>query len=217
MWKKGRMLRGCEAREGFTLIEMLVVIGIIAVLIGIALSSFSSSTKKAQKAKGQELVHNVATALTLIYQEEGCWPRRILAAGQSEGEITPEIAYDIASRGKMSLTMDSQDKKSRRTVGIDRMGIVSPWAYDVIKKAGNGSVSDGTKVPSGGTIKEHRLRFAVDTDGKGYVKASVGGESLNIRGSAAVWCCGMDGKFEKYSDGLRSDDIYSWGAEQVKR
>lgn len=204
-------------RPAFSLIEMLVVIGILAVLIGIGMSTFSSSTKKAEKAKGQELVDNVATALTMIYQEEGCWPRRILAAGASDGELTAEIAYDIAKRGKMPLTLDKQDKNNHSTVGLDRMGIVSPWALATIKAAGTGSVGEGARVRTGGTIKDHRLRFAVDTKGEGFVRANVGGEALTIRASAAVWCAGMDGRLEKYSDGLRKDDIYSWASGQIKK
>lgn len=204
-------------KKGFSLVEMLVVIGILAVLIGIGMGSFSSTSKRAQKAKAQELVNNVADALTMIYQEEGCWPRRILAAGNGEGEITAAIAYDIAKRGKMALTMDSQDAEKRETVGVDRMGIVTPWAQETIKAAGSSSIGDGTRVKTGGTIGDHRLRFAVDTDGKGFVRANVGGESVTIRGSAAVWCCGMDGKLESYTKGLRSDDTYSWGAGQVRK
>lgn len=215
-------------KKGFTLVEMLVVIGILAVLIGVGMTSFSSSTQKAQKAKGQELVSEVATALTLIYQKNGCWPRRILSAGASDGEITAEIAYDITTgghpltegdvslKGGLALTVDRNDLTEHKTVGIDRMGILSPWGAAVVKKAGTSSVGEGTKVPSGGTIKDHRLHFAVDTDGKGFVQASVGGESVTIRGSAAVWCCGQDGKLETYSKGHRSDDIYSWSKGQVK-
>lgn len=210
--KKGFMMK-----KGFSLVEMLVVMGIIAVLVGAGLAGYTASTRKAQKSRGQELVNNVATALELIYQEDGCWPRRILAEGQSDGELTPEIAYDLAKRKKMTLTIDTQNEQNHRTVGIDRMGVVTPWATAVIKRAGTGSVGDSTKVSTGGTIKDHRLHFAVDTEGRGYVRASVGGESVEIRGAAAVWCCGMDGKLEPYSKGLRSDDIYSWGRGQVRK
>lgn len=203
-----------NCRQGFTLIEMLVVIGILAILVGIGMATFSSATGKAQKAKGTELVNNVATALESIYQKEGNWPRRILSQGSSEGEIDSKIAYEIGSRGAMSITYD---KTTKEATGMDRCGIVSPWAQAVIKRAGNKSVTDGTKIPSGGTLKDHRLRFAVDTEGKGYVNANVGGESIRIRGSVAVWCSGKDGKIEKYSDGLKRDDIYSWSRQQIKK
>lgn len=201
-------------RKGFTLVEMLVVIGIIAILLGAGIGSFSAMTKRANKAKGQELVSNVATALEAIYQKDGCWPHRILAKGSSDGEVDAEIAYDITKKGMMSLTVTKDT--DRKTDGLDRFGIVTPWAAAVIRKGGTGGASESTKVPSGGTVRDHRLHFAVDDDDDGFVNANVGGETLKIRGAAAVWCCGMDGKIETYKDGLRKDDIYSWSKGQIK-
>lgn len=201
-------------RRGFTLVEMLVVIGILAILIGIGMKSFSSSVGKAEKAKAQELVSNVATALEAIYQKEGSWPRRLLSEGSSDGELTAEVGYEIAKRGLMSLSRDDDKKK---LIAADRCGIVTPWAQKVINKAGNGGVSDGTAVPGGSTIKKHRLHFAIDTEGLGFVNASVGGESIRIRGSAAVWCCGKDGEIYGYSEGRRKDNVYSWSDQQRKK
>jgi len=207
-----------NTKRGFTLVEMLVVIGILGILLGAGMTGFSVMIGKAQKAKCQALVNDVATALEAMYQKEGGWPRRVLANGGSDGEITPEVAYDIATKGKMmALTTDSDNANRHVTTGQDRLGIVSPWAADVIKRAGKSSIGEGTKVPSGGTIKTHRLHYAVDTEGKGYVKASVGGESVTIRGTAMVWCAGKDGKIEKYSKGKRSDDVYSWADDQKRK
>ena len=44
-----------------------------------------------------------------------------------------------------------------------------------------------------------------------------GGQSVKIRGSVAVWCCGRDGKLERYDKGRRGDDIYSWSHNQVEK
>ena len=203
-----------KARQGFSLVEMLVVMGILAILIGVGLTTFSSATAKAQKAKGQELVSNVATAIESIYQKDGCFPRRILAASNSDGGLDADVAYDIAKRNLMTL---SYDKDTKKTTAADRCGIVSPWAQDVIKGKKGSGVGDGTRVPSGGMIADHRLRFAVDTEGTGFVTANVGGQSVKIRGSVAVWCCGRDGKLERYDTGRRSDDIYSWSHNQVEK
>ena len=197
--------------KGFTLVEMLVVIGIIAILVGAGMTTFSAATRKAQQARAHEVVSNVATALEAIYQKEGSFPRQVLTQGNSDGEMTPEVAYALAKRNAMTLTYDNSGK---RTTGADRCGILTPWGQEVVKRSKSG-VSEGTKVPSGGTIKDHRIHFAVDVDGDGVVNANVFGESINVRGAAVAWCCGKDGKKYKYSEGLRNGCSYSWSRQQV--
>ena len=58
-------------KRGFTLIEMLAVIGIIAVLMAALIGGYAGVTKAAEKKKCQELVSNVATALTALFQNDG--------------------------------------------------------------------------------------------------------------------------------------------------
>jgi len=201
-------------RNGFTLVEMLVVLGIIAVLIGASLGGYAKMTKTAERAKAQELVVNTATALTALFQTEGSWPRRLALNGASDGELDAVAALPLAKGGYMSLTLNTS---KTALDGIDRFGIVSPWAVATIKRVGN-SASLSTKVGnSASTVKDHILHYALDLDGDGIIEnASVGGESVNIRATAAVWCCGKDGKIEAYSTGRRLDDVYSWTYGQTQ-
>lgn len=204
-------------KRGFTLVEMLIVIGIIAILTGAAMTGFRGAVEKAQAAKCQELVHNVSTALVKVFQDNGSWPSRILSAGQGSGEMTAEIGGELARRKALSLNYrlvenEETGEKVYKLVGLDQCGVVSPWAAEVVKrKAANGNVSLNEPVPGGGTIRDHVLRFSVDDDEDGLVKVSYeGGKSVTVRASAAVWCCGRDGKF-----GTR-DDIKSWAKGQEK-
>ena len=204
-------------KRGFTLVEMLIVIGIIAILTGAAMTGFRGAVEKAQAAKCQELVHNVSTALVKVFQDNGSWPSRIISAGQGSGEMMAEIGGELARRKALSLNYrlvenEETGEKVYKLVGLDQCGVVSPWAAEVVKrKAANGNVSLNEPVPGGGTIRDHVLRFSVDDDEDGLVKVSYeGGKSVTVRASAAVWCCGRDGKF-----GTR-DDIKSWAKGQEK-
>ena len=47
-------------KKGFTLIEMLIVVAIIAVLAAVTLPTFSGATKKATDAAGAANTHNSA-------------------------------------------------------------------------------------------------------------------------------------------------------------
>ncbi|MBO4709307.1 MAG: prepilin-type N-terminal cleavage/methylation domain-containing protein [Kiritimatiellae bacterium] len=200
-------------RRGFTLIEMLVVIAIIATLMGVMLASVSKFIKSADKARCQELVANTATALTALYQKEGCWPKALIKGHNGNHLLDENAALPLAKGRYMTLTMNSSETQLS---GYDRFGVISPWAFSVIKNHGT-SASLSTKVPGGGTIQDHVLRYALDLDGDGVIEGvPVGGETIDIRATAAVWCCGKDGKFETYSSGLRKDDVYSWTIGQTR-
>jgi len=206
-------------KKGFTLVEMLVVIGILAVLMGASLGGYSSFVKKAQRTRAVELVSNVQTALEAVLQREDVWPRAVLAGNNGgKGEMTPVVGAALAKRGVMSLTYTKTEVDGDTVYvlsGLDQCGIVSPWASAAIKRAlGGGTASDSLKVPEGGTVADHRLRYAIDEDYDGITEVGVsqsGSGSARVRASACVWCCGMDGKFGT------KDDIYSWTPGQEVR
>lgn len=204
-------------RKGFSLIEMLTVMGIIAVLIGASLGGYSVFVKRAQRVRAVEQVANVRTALEAILQNKSTWPRTILSAGQGGGgECTEEVTASIAQQKVMNIvfrTKEQDGEKKYEPLGVDRLGLVSPWAQDVLKR--NASAAESTPVPSGGTIKDHRLWIAVDDDYDGRVSGNVGGKTVNVRGSVMVWSAGADGVMSEYSESGKNDDVYSWSKGQV--
>ena len=201
-------------KKGFTLIEMLVVVGIIGILVASGLGAFSHMTKAAERQRCQELVSNVATALTALFNQNGSWPRSLINdGGAKDGELDERAAYPLAKGGFMTLTMDSN---SQKLAGYDKFGVVTPWAMSLIKAKGT-SAAIGDKVPGGGTIRDHILHYALDLDGDGLIEgASVGGQSIDVRATAIVWACGKDGKIETYRRGLKGDDVYSWTYGQTQ-
>lgn len=219
-------MKKTRGRTGFTLVEMLVVIGIIVILIGASIGGYSKMTKSAERSKAQELVSNAATALTVYFQQEGVWPKRIISVGAKDGRLDERVAYILAKKGLFSLSTGDS-----KLIGADRFGIVTPWAMQTIKREGN-SASTGSKVRgTNSTVEDHILHFAVDLDGDGIVEgANVGGTSIDVRATAIVWCCNKDGKVPPYpfaggSGGKgeqgggsgRLGGIYSWTPGQTKK
>lgn len=178
-----------KPHRGFTLIEMLVVIGIIAILIGATMASFSKMSKTADKTKAQDLVSQAATALAAIYEADGMWPAKIRDANKDKdkGKLDSEIALIIAKRGYMSLSMSGG-----KLVGRDRFGILTPWAAKVVERKGS-SAQESDSVVGGSTIKGSILNFAVDLNGDGVITAEECGSRTGadeIRATAVVWCAG---------------------------
>ena len=205
-------------RRGFTLVEILVVITILGVLMVVLVTSFGGARKKAEKAKCQELVSQVATVFMAIYDtgvgdREGMWPEPLLENSNSERGIDTKVGLYLAKHG-MGLSVSDD---GGRLIGKDQCGVLSPWAEKVMQgRKNDGAVKDDTFVPSGGTIESHRLRYALCGERGKVQGANVGGEKVDIDVKVAVWCCGADGKIEPYSKGRRGDDVYSWDYGKVR-
>lgn len=186
------------------------------------MGGYSMMSKRAQKAQGRELVANTSTALNLLFQKFNHWPTALRnEASSGAGRLKARPAACLAVNKLMSLTYKKVEKDGENYYtlsGADQYGIISPWAAAVVKRSGTSGGGTGQRVPSGGTVDDHVLYYALDLDGDGITEASVNGKTLRIRANAAVWCAGMDGKLDDYGKtGARnSDDIYSWSPSQVE-
>jgi prepilin-type N-terminal cleavage/methylation domain-containing protein len=204
--------------KGFTLIEMLVVIGIIAVLSGALMAGFGRVTKAAQRAKATELVSQAAQALAIMRQKnDNMWPAVVsLGGGDGAGKgMVVSVAEKLAEFKLLSVACRNWDGKDYTPIGVSRFGVVDPWAEAVLKRNNNATIA--SKVPSGGTVQDHIIYFAVDKDGDGITEATVGGQQVSVRAEAIAWCAGADGKIAPYAQRSRSDDIYSWDKAKEKK
>ncbi len=72
--EQSRGFRPTSRRRAFTLTEMLVVIGIIALLIGILLPALSRVQDRARKTQTESLLQEFAKACETFYQQFGFYP-----------------------------------------------------------------------------------------------------------------------------------------------
>ena len=61
-------------RRAFTLVELLVVIGVIAMLVGLLIVGINAAQKRAQKMNTQFLLSSISQALSRFKSDHGYYP-----------------------------------------------------------------------------------------------------------------------------------------------
>ncbi len=69
--------------QGFTLVELLIVVVILAILAGILVPQFSSATDDAKLSSLDSNLANTRAAIELYYQQHGHYPGSVTAAGSN--------------------------------------------------------------------------------------------------------------------------------------
>ena len=191
-------------KGGFTLIEMLVVIGIIGVLMGALMGAYGFVQKMAWQTQAQTLVSDAATALALYLNKEGEWPEEI---ANGNGEFDEDVCLVLQKYNLLEITAYKKNDKGEWVINEnspDRYGLLDPWGRRKLK--GNPNLK-------GDEITKHRLQLRVDTDGDGKIDGpGIIPQGATIRAPAIVWSRGPSGKDEG-NDGQKrypNENRLSW-------
>ena len=71
--------------QGFTLIELMIVVAIIGILASVAFASFQDYTIRTQVAEGIALTNSAKASLGEFYTDRGAWPADNADAGLVDG------------------------------------------------------------------------------------------------------------------------------------
>ena len=70
-----------KKQQGFTLIELMIVVAIIGILAAIAIPAYQDYTIRAQVSEGLSLSSGAKAAVAEYYQDSGVWPTNNALAG----------------------------------------------------------------------------------------------------------------------------------------
>ena len=123
-----------KGQRGFTLIELLIVVTLIVVLAGIALSTYSTSVARAKEAVLRENLFTMRNSIDQFYADKGTYPPDLTSL-VSEGYMR-QIPRDpfTESNDTWQIEMAPPDPSNPNAV---------PGVYDV-KSGAEGVSLDGT-------------------------------------------------------------------------
>jgi len=86
-----------KVQQGFTLIELMIVVAIIGILAAIAIPAYQDYTIRAQVSEGLNLGGGAKTAVSEYFQDRGAWPTDNNEAGLSvAGDIEGKYVTGVA-------------------------------------------------------------------------------------------------------------------------
>jgi len=105
-----------KVQQGFTLIELMIVVAIIGILAAIAIPAYQDYTIRAQVSEGLNLSAGAKAAVTEFYQDQGRYPQNHNEAGLANNtEIAGNYVSQItvtAATGVISVTYSNTGNQS---------------------------------------------------------------------------------------------------------
>lgn len=94
-------------RNGFTLIELMIVVAIIGILATISIQAYQDYTIRSQVTEGLTLASSIKAASSEYYQDRGIWPANnaSLGAGTITGKYVTSV---VANSGSIDIQYGNQ-------------------------------------------------------------------------------------------------------------
>jgi len=114
------------SKRGFTLIELVMVIAVIALLAAIIIPRFTVQIAEARISTTKANLQTLRSALNLYYANEGEWP----SASLNELTVSSPITFTIYLRAIPSDTLDGTNNDGIAVSQNNQGG----WHYDTVNR-----------------------------------------------------------------------------------
>ncbi len=98
-----------KKQQGFTLIELMIVVAIIGILAAIAIPAYQDYTIRAQVSEGLSLSSGAKAAVAEFYQDSGAWPTNNTEAG---------LAPPLNIQGKYTISVTVSQSGSNAQIQV---------------------------------------------------------------------------------------------------
>ena len=135
-----------KVQQGFTLIELMIVVAIIGILAAVAIPAYQDYTKRANVTEGLSLASAAKTAVTEFFNSKGNMPTNNTIAGMAAGASIKGNAVNtvqVSASGLVTITYNTK--------------VINNGTLVLSPTATAGGVQWKCKAPSGSTIKAQWL------------------------------------------------------------
>ena len=141
--------RNARGRYGFTLIEVMVAIGLVGVLAAIALPSYNAYRQRVRIAQAKQDIIGMSLTIKAVWTDDRAYPASLAAvnlAGRNDPWGRPYIYYNIDADGKGGARKDHAlnpintdfDLYSVGPDGVSKSQVTQKDSVDDVIRANNG-------------------------------------------------------------------------------
>ena len=94
-----------KTQQGFTLIELMIVVAIIGILAAVAIPSYQDYTARAQVSEAVNLNAGLKTPFSEYFLDKGVWPAISNLGAQTKGKYVAGITADAEGKNTTPVTI----------------------------------------------------------------------------------------------------------------
>jgi type IV pilus assembly protein PilA len=108
-----------KIQQGFTLIELMIVVAIIGILAAVAIPSYQDYTARAQVTEAVSLTSSFKTGLAEYFADQGFFPSNLTAVGTTtSGRYVGSIIISSGASGAAPVTVTATMRSAGVNSGI---------------------------------------------------------------------------------------------------